>query len=778
METFDLTGVMKREYLIKNLPWLTSYAAGTGITEIDLPDDLFLQPFIADKIKDFIWFRGGVRITVRIVTNPFLYGKLLVSYHPRPTNIPAAMLNDVPWLSSLPHIVVSAAASEAAIFDIPFISEYRAISTVQIMTAIMGAVRVNVLNPLININGDVDSAKIMVYAQFLEPELFMPFTLNSGTPEPLKITDSHIQLPSQIFTEEEVEDFEKEYPDISWTREDLDDFKSYLKSKKLLSPFPEVKPEPVSEILSNNPEVNFPSLNQYDFWKNFSLETQSKHLPPKPNSKGAPAKEAHAKSTSGSISSSLEAAASVSSVLSSVPFVGPYAALATGGLSLAGGAAKMLGLDKPTTLNNTQVIKVDPHWHINYGSGLDLAPKASTFPECAITTTPNVGGQTADEMDLHYIAGTPTLVAIVGLTPTSGTVIIARSNINEYCYCDTVAGLFKYWSGSIKIKCYITASKFHSVRLVFWLSENDATAIRTDWQECYHEFVDVQNDTEFETLLPWMDNMLQKKFNTNNKQFSLMCTVLSWSQPKDELNTPIYLNIYKAADADFQWAQYCEKWLEVQSNPRADFAKPFRPMHPSMSAFHHEKLVCGEAYSSLRELLHKTTNYYGPTTDFDLTTYQHQPVVMSGHKYYFGVEMLMNLFFLFWRGSIRMRFMRNEITPTTKSMFYVDDSSNVIHGTSIACINNTALEMEAPYFYDTMFRFCRPDNNTDVNIKAQVAHLLTSGGLAATFMQKSAGDDFSGMFLCLAYPGETLASVPLSTTTYQVGNPGLAKFLN
>jgi hypothetical protein len=182
METFDLTGVMKREYLIKNLPWLTSYAAGTGITEIDLPDDLFLQPFIADKIKDFIWFRGGVRITVRIVTNPFLYGKLLVSYHPRPTNIPAAMLNDVPWLSSLPHIVVSAAASEAAIFDIPFISEYRAISTVQIMTAIMGAVRVNVLNPLININGDVDSAKIMVYAQFLEPELFMPFTLNSGTP--------------------------------------------------------------------------------------------------------------------------------------------------------------------------------------------------------------------------------------------------------------------------------------------------------------------------------------------------------------------------------------------------------------------------------------------------------------------------------------------------------------------------------------------------------------------------------------------------------------------
>ena len=172
----------------------------------------------------------------------------------------------------------------------------------------------------------------------------------------------------------------------------------------------------------------------------------------------------------------------IAGVVSVMPGVGVYGDIFR---TVATPAAKFLkknGLNKPTTLSATDVGKINPFFDMNYGKGLDLAPKISMDPSNGVSTQPIAGGITHDEMDLHYITGLPMLVGTYGLLPetTPGPLVSLTSDRN--CYADWVTRLFKYSSGSYKIMIHIAASKRHSVRLVFYLGTDQTT----QWQDCYH----------------------------------------------------------------------------------------------------------------------------------------------------------------------------------------------------------------------------------------------------------------------------------------------------
>jgi len=165
METFTLDNVLSREYSLGSLDWLSSQATHTPIAHYGFPEILFQKPYIASKIADFTFFRAGVRLSFRIVAQKFLYGSIMVWWHPD-TSIflnGDATFDNISLASGIPHCILSASEGGVGTFDVPFVRPERAIDLRTYDPKGMGTIGIIVLNPLTDIQGGVFSAKIDVF---------------------------------------------------------------------------------------------------------------------------------------------------------------------------------------------------------------------------------------------------------------------------------------------------------------------------------------------------------------------------------------------------------------------------------------------------------------------------------------------------------------------------------------------------------------------------------------------------------------------------------------
>lgn len=173
MEGYDLNYALSREYVVATIPWLQTQGTGTVLSTLQFPKLLFDQTFIKDKVQDFKYFKAGVRLTIRVTANKFLYGKLLVCYNPMPT-LDTFDPSLIATATTIPHMLVSASASEAAVFDVPFIYNKRAIDLSSYGPTEIGHFKIFVLNALNSVTTDVDGGNIVVTAQFIDPVLHLP----------------------------------------------------------------------------------------------------------------------------------------------------------------------------------------------------------------------------------------------------------------------------------------------------------------------------------------------------------------------------------------------------------------------------------------------------------------------------------------------------------------------------------------------------------------------------------------------------------------------------
>ena len=88
MEEFNLNDVLNRNYVLDNQSWSSAHAVNHVIGNYKFPARLFTQNFIADTLKYFNYFKAGVKFSIRIVSNKFQYGSLMVSYLPTPYAFP------------------------------------------------------------------------------------------------------------------------------------------------------------------------------------------------------------------------------------------------------------------------------------------------------------------------------------------------------------------------------------------------------------------------------------------------------------------------------------------------------------------------------------------------------------------------------------------------------------------------------------------------------------------------------------------------------------------
>jgi len=171
-----------------------------------------------------------------------------------------------------------------------------------------------------------------------------------------------------------------------------------------------------------------------------------------------------------------------------------------------------------------------------------------------------------------------------------------------------------------------------------------------------------------------------------------------------------------------------EKKFVPAHNPRADFAKEFPGIHSSVTGYSTGNMLYGEKYESLRDMGHRYFAYYsGPGPDP-----LYKGTITSGAFY--GIEML-GLFFRFYRGSIRIRYLLRD-TRYVHCMSLADTGVNIA-GTYLSAPTNPLIEAEVPYYYGDLFQSVGADSNLK----------MYHSGNADTFMFKSMGDDFSFHFL-------------------------------
>lgn len=456
------------------------------------------------------------------------------------------------------------------------------------------------------------------------------------------------------------------------------------------------------------------------------------------------------KSEKGVISDSLESLAAIAGSVSNAPFVSNYASGVHTFSRQAAKLARMVGLNKPMSLASTTVARINPFQNMNYGRGIDTGVKLAIDPENAISTSLTTGGNAVDEMNLNYIAGTPCLVDVYPIVAGSVPIAIYGPHHTEPTILRFLKGNFQYWSGSTKLKVYITASQFHTVRMVFWLQDN-LTA--REWADCYHQIVEIQGDTEVSFTIPYVST--QYAVNSTDEDWEIHAAVLSFSQPDPSLNTPIYLNVYEAAGPDFQF--YLEKdnqWAPT-SQPREDFSQIFAPLHPTMKEFHTEGVHMGEKITSLREIVHRDHPYFPVTSTTSLDPWIR--TTTSGR--YLSIEKY-GCLFAFYRGSLRMKLVNK---PNQRGAAYVSGQTSCVSA-ALSYQNNPMVDLTIPFYTTYAFLPCR---TTDATLQVPRVFL---DPLVDWFLMKSTGDDFSFVFVQPPPVGD------FATNGSAFGNPALTTF--
>lgn len=529
-------------------------------------------------------------------------------------------------------MIVSARSSEVIVMDLPFVHPHRAMDIVNSAAAEMGQVVLQVMIPLKDVMGEVSSAQVNVYAQFIDAEVFMP---------------------NDVITQSGKE------PTIT----------------------------------------------------NTAFRPTTTH----------------------------------------------YQRVATSRLTRG---------NKPTTDRNAQIIKFNTNFDMNYGHGYDTTVKIANDPENQVGEAADIGGISEDEMDLHYIVGTPKLVKIVvfkrtDVTPFQIMECYVPAMPTNYAYVDYICQMFKFCSGSLKCKVYIQASMFHAVRGVVYLA-NKSTA---DWTNCYHRIIDIQGDTDFEMTVPYAESVVAQTAIGSN--WSLYYKTLSWSEPKPEVEAPIYLCVYKAGASDFQFGVPLETTfvhagaeaqreegedVHLQSDPRVDFTRDFEPIHPSVTAYSHNSVLFGEEITSMKEL---TSRYHPHSSDTKTTNVLFDYISNSGFEQYRHL-------YRFWRGSIRVRYLYKN-TVAWLSAYLVTSNDQVIFGTTIKNNLLAQLELEAPYYSNQIFSNANGSTPNAMWVKT---------GSASKFTTKGGGNDFRYHFLKSPPPG---AFTPQTSTTS--ANQALCAFM-
>lgn len=179
----SLAEFFSRPVRIHDFQW----TLGTSVYEYIDPWTLFYSnKRVINRINNYNLLRSKLHIKVVVNGNGFFYGRLMVSYLPRPSEIsgislPRALVSsDLVRLSQLPHIYVDPTTSQGGQLDLPFFCPNNAINIPGEGFSQMGVIIVKDLALLQHANNGTGSITVSIFAWATEVELSIPTSASSG----------------------------------------------------------------------------------------------------------------------------------------------------------------------------------------------------------------------------------------------------------------------------------------------------------------------------------------------------------------------------------------------------------------------------------------------------------------------------------------------------------------------------------------------------------------------------------------------------------------------
>ena len=226
----------------------------------------------------------------------------------------------------------------------------------------------------------------------------------------------------------------------------------------------------------------------------------------------------------GLVSQPAAAIAAAAASLSSVPVIGPFAMASSIAAGAVSGIAALFGYSKPANVDAPATIRRDPANQLTNTTGVDSTNPLTFDPKSTVTIWSGVTGvDDGDEMALDYLQQRESIFQAFDWSPTTnpGTRIFWAGVHPNETPCHWVAPAarvhmfptplgfvstpFGRWSGSIKYRFEICASRLHRGRLkVSWdpVSLTGASAV-DNIGVTYSKVIDLTESRNLEFTVAW-----------------------------------------------------------------------------------------------------------------------------------------------------------------------------------------------------------------------------------------------------------------------------------
>lgn len=513
----DLIGFISRTYY-ETYEWSAALPPGTLLGRIRFPNFLLSFPPIWDKLKNYTYFRAGVKVSIRINGTKFHYGQLLVSWSPNGKNIGdlETATNNMYSHSGNPCFMLSPSENEVHEFTLPYALPNPTAPLYQYSGSgdpayDIGVVSLWVLNPLSSASSP-SSISYTIFANFVDVDIAGYQAVSYSN-------------PTRFFED------------------------SFTSSIPTLYPEAPIPPDNTSTLEPMPPFVEV-----------FRAQADT---------------EQTAKSSQGIVSTALEAASTLAGTLSAVPAISTVARGASMALGLASQVARAFGYSKPLSI-------IAPHPMIQRYSvlanthGLSDATNLSIYSDGKVGKACDKLGGCRDEMSLLYIAQTPTLLCagISWQARDTANSLLYQTDVSPAAeYRDSLAAYptllswvtrsCTYWRGSIRYHFQIVCSQMHVGRLrISYVPKTAVGVVPTGFDSTQNAniasiVVDIQQQTSISFSVPYLHDQAWSTIEKDGRE-QLGFLRVSVLNPLNHPQIPVpsvYINVWVSAGPDFQWAR-------------------------------------------------------------------------------------------------------------------------------------------------------------------------------------------------------------------------------
>ena len=215
--------------------------------------------------------------------------------------------------------------------------------------------------------------------------------------------------------------------------------------------------------------------------------------------------------------------AKVAGAFKNLPVIGPYAKATEQVATTLGSAARSLGYSRPPVLEPPIRVSRDTIGQMSATNMDEVVNKLSLDVKQELSIDPRVtGAKPVDEMALSYILQkesyltqflwnvddtTGAFLWNAAITPTLGTLSTTSEGgvpMVGTTPMSHVAPLFRFWTGEIKFRFVVVASKYHQGRIRVTIDPDPVVGVSAPWNTAYSQVIDISETREFEIDANWM----------------------------------------------------------------------------------------------------------------------------------------------------------------------------------------------------------------------------------------------------------------------------------